>query len=126
MAAEAVSFFWVSGSRRAHLDRVISFTTLDTPHYGSVLADSVILFDENPIGGIIGSTLQDFGKLGILGLGAYDMSIDAVKVINNLFPDPPSLFTVADSSCNSSVTHPFYYSTSADAECCGRAHRSLS
>jgi hypothetical protein len=66
------------------------------------------MFDENPLGGILNGASQDL-KLqfaGILGPGAYDLSIDALKVINGLFPQPPSRFVLSDSSGNSTVTHP--------------------
>ena len=47
---------------RQNLDKigVISVTTLDTPHAGSVLADTIKLFDENAFGGIARELISRF------------------------------------------------------------------
>jgi hypothetical protein len=94
----------------------ISLTTLDTPHQGSVLADSVVLWNDSAFGGFANAILRLFNNLGFLGRGARDMTIDATRTLNGLIGDPPSRIDLLDAGANRSITIPFYYSTSADAD----------
>jgi triacylglycerol esterase/lipase EstA (alpha/beta hydrolase family) len=96
---------------------VISVTTLDTPHHGSVLADTVVNFNNSLLGGFMNAALQVFQSVpGFIGLGANDLTVKGVRTFNDLFLQPPPQFRLMDSMGNSFITNPFYYSTSADAD----------
>jgi triacylglycerol esterase/lipase EstA (alpha/beta hydrolase family) len=96
---------------------VVSLTTLDTPHHGSVLANTVVNFNNSLFGGFVNAALQVFQSVpGFLGQGANDLTIKGVRTFNDLFLQPPPQFRLLDSNGNSYITNPFYYSTSADAD----------
>ncbi len=63
---------------------VISLTTLDTPHHGSVLADTVVRFRTSTFGGVVDYLLKLVeAEPGFLGRGADDMGVDSVKAFND-------------------------------------------
>jgi triacylglycerol esterase/lipase EstA (alpha/beta hydrolase family) len=69
---------------------VISLTTLDTPHHGSVLADTVVGFNNGLFGGFVNGALQVFQSVpGFLEQGADDLTVSGVRVFNDLFLQPP-------------------------------------
>lgn len=85
----------------------ISLTTLDTPHHGSVLADTVINFNNSLLGGFMNAALQVFQSVpGFLGQGANDLTVKGVRTFNDLFLQPPPQFRLSDSNGNSFVTIP--------------------
>jgi hypothetical protein len=96
---------------------VISLSTLDTPHHGSVLADTVVRFRNSNFGG----TVDRFLKListepGFIGPGADDMAVADVRTFNDDHLEVAPLFRLLDSNGNTFVTTPKYYSISADAD----------
>jgi pimeloyl-ACP methyl ester carboxylesterase len=96
---------------------VVSLTTLDTPHYGSVLADTVAIFKAGFFTRPIDLALRAAHfEPGFLGRGALDMTTGAAEKFNQDYKSPPDHFDLKDSNGNSFVTKPSYYSTSADAD----------
>lgn len=95
---------------------VVSLTTLDTPHHGSVLADTIVAFNNSLFTGFVGAALQAFQSFSFLRLGANDLTVAGVRAFNDAFLQPPPQFTLLDSNGNQSVTTPCYYSTSANAD----------
>jgi triacylglycerol esterase/lipase EstA (alpha/beta hydrolase family) len=96
---------------------VISATTLDTPHRGSVLATMVANFNTPPIGRAVMKFIERLGiDDGFLQVGADDLTPQKVNAFNQSYPSPPETFTLSDANGNSFVTQPQYFSTSADAD----------
>lgn len=96
---------------------VISLTTLDTPHHGSVLADTVVRFNDSFLGGIATVLMSVFNSVpGFLGPGANDLTVQGVRAFNDLYLIPPPEFRLLDSNGSLYKTKPAYYSTSADAD----------
>ena len=93
---------------------VVSLTTLDTPHHGSVLADTVVQFNNSRFGGVVNVIASIFS--GFLGAGVNDLTVQNVRAFNDLYLIPPPEFRLLDSNGNMSVTKSPYYSTSADAD----------
>jgi hypothetical protein len=96
---------------------VISATTLDTPHRGSVLATTVAHFNSPPFYSALIKFAQTVGvSVDFLGKGANDMTPKSLADFNQQYETPPSQFNLSDSNGNSFVTQPSYFSTSADAD----------
>jgi hypothetical protein len=112
---------------------VISLTTLDTPHHGSVLSDTVVAarVDTSVLPLFIrplyrflmrvnlpGNSDDEFRNL--FGPGNNDMTVQSLRTFNSRNPSPPSEFTVRftgpGQSTSDSMTRPFYYSTAANAD----------
>lgn len=92
---------------------VISVTTLDTPHHGSVLSD--IAAGDHLI--IRLARFFSDGARAALGEGVRDLTTWRMAEFNAQYPNPPQLQLVADSfAWGSYVIVPKYYSTSADAD----------
>jgi hypothetical protein len=96
---------------------VISLTTLDTPHHGSVLADTVVRFNNSFFGGFTNALLQIFNSVpGFLEQGGDDLTVQGVRAFSDNYLVPPPEFRLVDSDGNLSITKPSYYSISADAD----------
>jgi hypothetical protein len=96
---------------------VISATTLETPHYGTVLASTVAHFNRPGFSAAMIWYIRTFGlSLGFLGHGADDMTPQGLVAFNNRNQTPPPMFYLMDATGNSFTTKPSYYSTSADAD----------
>ena len=110
---------------------VVSVTTLDTPHWGSVLSDAVVLYNSG-IRSVFPSYARVgyfFGKLSsreqlknAFGRGNLDLTTGSVNTFNVTHEKPPEdyhvQFSNPDGVPTSSLTlkHPSYYSTSGDAD----------
>jgi hypothetical protein len=96
---------------------VVSATTLDTPHRGSVLATTVAHFNTFLLSAEVIELARKAGlTLGFLGKGANDMTPKGLADFNQRFPTPPDHFYLSDPDGNSFTTNPQYFSTSADAD----------
>jgi hypothetical protein len=96
---------------------VVSATTLDTPHRGSVLASTVAYYNTfAPTAVLIEFARSIRPPVGFLDKGANDMTPKALAGFNRKYETPPQQFILSDSSGNVSVTTPSYFSTSADAD----------
>jgi triacylglycerol esterase/lipase EstA (alpha/beta hydrolase family) len=96
---------------------VVSVTTLDTPHRGSVLASTVAHFNSAPLSAAFIKFAQNHGfSLSFVERGANDMTPNGLAGFNQKNPTPPPQFSLADAAGNIFTTNPQYYSTSADAD----------
>ena len=102
---------------------VISLTTLETPHHGSVLSDTVVAFREDPsvlpVIARINPLYFFLTKTAFFGKGNDDMTVSKVnQVFNQTYLVPPPKFQLIATSdpTNVSFTTPVYYSTSSDAD----------
>jgi hypothetical protein len=102
---------------------VISLTTLETPHHGSVLSDIVVAFREDPsvlpLLTRINPLYYFLTTISFFGRGNDDMTVSAVSQgFNDTYLQPPPQFMLIDTSSPPNVffTKPFYYSTSSDAD----------
>jgi pimeloyl-ACP methyl ester carboxylesterase len=101
---------------------VISLTTLEAPHHGSVLADTVVASRQDP------SVLQKLTqytpfyyivqKSGFFRAGNNDMTVGKVHDFNEQYKVPPEYFKLAYPANPQDLffTRPQYYATSADAD----------
>jgi triacylglycerol esterase/lipase EstA (alpha/beta hydrolase family) len=109
---------------------VISVTTLDTPHHGSVLSDTVVAYNSG-----VHSVLPGYARVGYLfgrlftpqqlknafGTGNKDMTVAQVEQFNGDHPYPPREYHVqmqdqSGHTSNLTIKNPSYYSTSGNAD----------
>jgi triacylglycerol esterase/lipase EstA (alpha/beta hydrolase family) len=105
---------------------VVSATTLEAPHHGSALSDTVVAArsDRSVLPGFVQALypfLMAFSTTfrNAFGAGNNDMTVDHVEnVFNVAYATPPDSFTLQDTNTppNTFTTKPFYYSTSANAD----------
>lgn len=105
---------------------VISVTTLDAPHHGSVLSDTVVAYkyDHSVLPGIIRPFYPFLMRFSTqfknsFGAGNNDMTVGYLdRVFNVENATPPASIKLQDTSSppNTFSTKPFYYSTSGNAD----------
>ncbi len=93
---------------------VISLTTLETPHHGSVLSDTVVASREDPsvlpLIGRINPIYYFLTKSGFFGVGNDDMTVSKVSQgFNQTYLQPPPQFMLIDTSTPPNIfyTTPF-------------------
>src|SRR4051812_32067302 len=102
---------------------IISLTTLDTPHHGSVLSDMVVASRDDPaVLPLIARVEPGYYFIensSFFGAGNEDLTVSAVtQGFNRQYDSPPNQFTFSDSANppNLFKTTPKYYSTASDAD----------
>jgi hypothetical protein len=103
---------------------VVSVTTLDAPHHGSALADTVVAYpyDHSVLPGFIRPLYPFLMRFNApfrnaFGSGNNDMTVAAAESFNQRYT-PPQVFTLRDTNTppNTFTTKPFYYSFSGNAD----------
>jgi triacylglycerol esterase/lipase EstA (alpha/beta hydrolase family) len=98
---------------------LVSLTTINTPHHGSVLSDTVVAAREghSVLPGIVRPFYFILNRIDFFGDGNPDMTISEMRDFNNRFFAPPPEFTLQRAGTSTVWrTRPSYYSTSADAD----------
>jgi pimeloyl-ACP methyl ester carboxylesterase len=105
---------------------IVSATTIDSPHSGSVLSDVVVAYNRGVhdvlglgrIGYFFGSIFNSTQLENAFGAGNDDMTVAKVAEFNAQHPIPPPQYQLSNSSSSPVLTilNPAYWSTSGDAD----------
>jgi hypothetical protein len=103
---------------------IVSVTTIDAPHHGSVLSDVVVAYNSGAhdvlglgnIGYFFGHLFTPTKLKNAFGAGNRDMTVAEVSAFNVDHPAPPSQYRVSTSDGVLTILNPAYFSTSGDAD----------
>lgn len=104
---------------------IISATTLDTPHQGSILADFVVLYNQGvrtgvpfalKLGHLFARILTPTEIKNAFGAGNSDMTTAKASAFNEIHTAPPPGNRLQVQNQILTITKPGYFSTSANAD----------